>query len=73
MDLASALSSLPHVYERGLRLHLAGVDDASIAAELGLEPEALPSFLRLAHEKLAALLDVPEGARDRLALPSRNT
>ena len=59
MDLASALDELPEVHAAVLRLHRAGTDAAGIAAELGIEVEAVAPLLRVAEAKLAQLLTAP--------------
>lgn len=59
MDLAAALDELPEVHAAAIRLHRAGTDAAGIAAELGIEPEAVAPLLRVAEAKLASLLAAP--------------
>ncbi len=49
------LRRLPNPYSLALRLRDAGVDDDLICSYLTLEPEALPTFLRLAEAKLIAV------------------
>jgi hypothetical protein len=49
------LRRLPNPYSLALRLRDAGVDDDLICGYLTLEPEALPTFLRLAEAKLTAV------------------
>jgi hypothetical protein len=49
------LRRLPNPYSLALRLREAGVDDDLICSYLTLEPEALPTFLRLAEAKLTAV------------------
>jgi hypothetical protein len=44
---------LPEAYTLVLRLRRDGVDAAGIAEQIGIEPEAVPSLLRLADAKLA--------------------
>lgn len=56
VDLPAALEALPEVYARALRLQLDGATDEAIAAELGLDRQAVPSVLRLARDKLVTLL-----------------
>ena len=46
------LDQLPDVYRRYFRLR-DGLDDTTLANELGIAPEALPSFRRIAEAKLA--------------------
>jgi DNA-directed RNA polymerase specialized sigma24 family protein len=55
VDEEAALAQLPEAYAAALRLRARGLSNANIAAELELEPEAVPSLLRLADTKLAAL------------------
>jgi hypothetical protein len=49
------LRRLPNPYSLALRLRDAAVDDDLICSYLTLEPEALPTFLRLAEAKLTAV------------------
>ncbi|MGH3854368.1 MAG: G1 family glutamic endopeptidase [Pseudonocardiaceae bacterium] len=60
MDLASALDELPKAHAAVLRLHRAGTNAAGIAAELGIEVEAVAPLLRVAEAKLARLLAAPD-------------
>jgi hypothetical protein len=55
MDTAGLLGQLPKTYAAAVRLRQQGLDDAAIAAELKLEPEAVRPLLRLADAKLSAL------------------
>lgn len=74
MDRKRARAELPEAYAAALRLRACGVPAPQIAAQLGLEPEAVPPLLRLAEAKLAALVDPrpgdertdPEARADRL-------
>lgn len=59
MERNEGLNRLPGAYADGLRLRESGLDDDAIALELALEPHALAPLLRLADEKLAALLHTP--------------
>jgi DNA-directed RNA polymerase specialized sigma24 family protein len=59
MDLASALTELPEVHAAVLRLHHAGTDAAGIAAEFGIDIDAVGPLLRVAEAKLARLLAAP--------------
>jgi hypothetical protein len=52
MDDPEALDRLPRPYALALRLRDAGVDDALIAESVGVEPEALPTLLKIATAKL---------------------
>jgi hypothetical protein len=54
-DREARLRRLPNPYSLALRLRDAGVDDDLICSYLTLEPEALPTFLRLAEAKLTAV------------------
>jgi DNA-directed RNA polymerase specialized sigma24 family protein len=65
MDLAAALDELPEVHAAAIRLHRAGMDTAGIAAELGIEVEAVAPLLRVAEAKLAALLEAPDPSGKR--------
>jgi hypothetical protein len=49
-----ALDRLPLPYATALRLRDAGIADETIAACVGVEFEALPTFMRVAEAKLAA-------------------
>jgi DNA-directed RNA polymerase specialized sigma24 family protein len=60
MDLASALEELPEVHAAVLRLHHAGTDAAGIAAELGIDIDAVGPLLRVAKAKLTRLLAAPD-------------
>jgi DNA-directed RNA polymerase specialized sigma24 family protein len=60
MDLASALDELPEVHAAVLRLHHAGTDAAGIAAELGIDIDAVGPLLRVAEAKLTRLLTAPD-------------
>ena len=60
MDLTSALDELPEVHAAVLRLHRAGIAAAGIAAELGIEVDAVGPLLRVAEAKLARLLTAPD-------------
>jgi hypothetical protein len=51
----SVLARLPEAYAAALRLRGQGLDEATIAAQLELEPQAVGPLLRLAEAKLAAL------------------
>lgn len=55
MKRDEVLDYLPETYAVVLRLREAGLDDAAIAARLGLEPEAVRPLLQIAAAKLAAL------------------
>jgi hypothetical protein len=56
------LRRLPAPYGRALQLRDAGIEDTLICRYLLVQPEALPTLLRLAEAKLAA-------ARDDLRFP----
>jgi DNA-directed RNA polymerase specialized sigma24 family protein len=60
MDLATAMNELPEVHAKVLRLHRAGTDTAEIAAQLGIEREAVAPLLKVAEAKLASLLAAPD-------------
>lgn len=64
MDLDAALDELPEVHARAIRLQRAGADTAGIAAELGIEFEAVAPLLRVAQAKLASLLEAPDPPRE---------
>jgi hypothetical protein len=52
-----ALERLPAAYAEALRLREHGEADEAIAAQLGIEPEAVAPLVRVAEAKLAALID----------------
>ena len=52
----AAFQELPDLYALGLRLQRSGLGGAEIAGRLGIEPEAVPSLLRLAEAKLARVV-----------------
>lgn len=51
---ADSLERLPLPYATALRLHKAGIADEVIAECVGVELDALPTFMRVAQAKLAA-------------------
>jgi hypothetical protein len=53
---AESLERLPLPYETALWLRDAGIADEVIAARVGVDPDALPTFMRGAEAKLAAAL-----------------
>jgi DNA-directed RNA polymerase specialized sigma24 family protein len=53
---AASLQRLPVPYATALRLHDAGISDEVIAECIGVELDALPTFMRVAEAKLAAAL-----------------
>ncbi len=57
MDRTDAIARLPESYALALRLHDAGVTHAQIAAGFGIEPQSVPSMLRIAETKLAELAE----------------
>jgi hypothetical protein len=57
VDRERALDELPALYAVALRLEAQGSDTALIARAVGIEPEAVTSFLAIAHAKLSGLLD----------------
>lgn len=59
MEPSEAIEQLPETYAEALRLQQAGLED-SIAERLEIAPEAVGPLLRLAHAKLAVLLDPDE-------------
>jgi hypothetical protein len=52
---AESLQRLPLPYATALRLRDAGIADELIAESVGVDPEALPTFMRVAEAKLAAV------------------
>ena len=62
MKPQDALDALPETYAALLRLSKAGLDDATIAARLDLEPEAVRPLLEIAAAKLVALMGADPAA-----------
>jgi DNA-directed RNA polymerase specialized sigma24 family protein len=60
-----ALERLPATHAEALRLREHGETDAAIAAQLGIEPEAVAPLVRVAEAKLAALADPEAGPEHR--------
>jgi hypothetical protein len=56
---AEPLDRLPLPYATALRLREAGIADELIAECVGVDPDALPTFMRVAEAKLAAASDEP--------------
>ncbi|PND54776.1 hypothetical protein CRM90_26105 [Mycobacterium sp. ENV421] len=62
-----ALNRLPPAYSEALRLRDAGLSDELIADRIGVEREAIATFMTLAEAKLAAIAAVVgefDGAKD---------
>jgi hypothetical protein len=57
---AEFLQRLPLPYATALRLHDAGIDDEVIAECVGVDLDSLPTFMRVAHAKLAAAAEAPQ-------------
>jgi hypothetical protein len=58
-DPRRALERLPLPYATALRLRDAGIADDVIAESVGVDLDALPTFMRVAEAKLAAASDQP--------------
>jgi hypothetical protein len=56
---AEFLQRLPLPYATALRMRDAGVADEVIAECVGVDPDALPTFMRVAEAKLAAATEEP--------------
>ncbi|HEX2284586.1 MAG TPA: hypothetical protein VHI10_07125 [Mycobacterium sp.] len=56
---AEPLQRLPLPYATALRLREAGIADEVIAECVGVDPDALPTFMRVAEAKLAAATEPP--------------
>ena len=56
---AEFLLRLPLPYATALRLRDAGWSDEAIAEHLGLDLDTLPTFMRVAEAKLAAVIEAP--------------
>jgi DNA-directed RNA polymerase specialized sigma24 family protein len=54
---AESLQRLPLPYATALRLRDAGMADEMIAERVGVDLDALPTFMRVAEAKLAAATD----------------
>jgi hypothetical protein len=54
---ADSLQRLPLPYATALRMRDAGIADEVIAECIGVEVDALPTFMRVAEAKLAAASD----------------
>ena len=65
MDREAALERLPETHAAALRLRDCGGDNDAIASALGLDGQAVPSLLRIAEEKLAAVLASGEPGDER--------
>lgn len=61
MDRRAALELLPEAYALALRLRDAGAEPRLIAVALDADESAIPTVLRVAEAKLAALLHPPSG------------
>jgi hypothetical protein len=62
MALEDELATMPQAYAVALRLEALGAEPALIAAALGIEREAVPTLLDVAHRKLAEIADVTKVA-----------
>jgi hypothetical protein len=58
-DRAASLQRLPVPYATALQLRDAGIDEDVIAERVGVDPDALPTFMRVAEAKLAAASEEP--------------
>jgi hypothetical protein len=56
---SESLQRLPLPYATALRMRDAGVADEVIAECVGVDPDALPTFMRVAEAKLAAASEEP--------------
>jgi len=56
---AESLQRLPLPYATALRLRDAGIADEVIAERVGVDVDALPTFMRVAEAKLAAASEQP--------------
>jgi hypothetical protein len=56
---AEFLQRLPLPYATALRMRDAGIADEVIAECVGVDPDALPTFMRVAEAKLAAASEKP--------------
>jgi len=51
-----AIEQLPETHAAALRLRARGFDDEAIADALAIPPQGIPALLRVADDKLAALM-----------------
>jgi DNA-directed RNA polymerase specialized sigma24 family protein len=56
MDRERAIEQLPETHAAAIRLRAGGFDDNAIAQALHVQPEAVPTLLEIADQKLAALI-----------------
>ncbi len=56
---AESLQRLPLPYATALRMRDAGIAGEVIAECVGVDPDALPNFMRVADAKLAAVSEPP--------------
>jgi hypothetical protein len=63
MDRAEQLRHLPPAYAIALRLHDVGVEDAQIAAALGVDQECVAALLAVGRAKAARIARLPDVAR----------
>jgi DNA-directed RNA polymerase specialized sigma24 family protein len=56
---ANALRRLPLPYAKALQMRDTGRSDEAIAEAVGVDLDALPTFMRIAKAKLAAELQTP--------------
>jgi hypothetical protein len=57
---AESLQRLPLPYATALRMRDAGIADEVIAECVGVDPDALSTFMRVAEAKLAAASEQPD-------------
>lgn len=69
MNRERAIEQLPETHAAALRLRGRGFDDEAIAAALSLPPEGVPELLRIADQKLAALVAVGSAGPPRPSVP----
>jgi DNA-directed RNA polymerase specialized sigma24 family protein len=62
MEREKAIADLPPALAEILRMRDAGLTADEIAADLGIEPEGVPTLLELAEAKLARALAREEAA-----------
>ncbi len=65
MDRERAVDSLAPVYARALRLAADGWADDTIAADLGIDLEAVAGLLQIGAEKLARAMAEDDAPPDR--------
>jgi DNA-directed RNA polymerase specialized sigma24 family protein len=72
MDQERAIEQLPETHAAAIRLRARGFDDNAIAQALHVQPEAVPTLLEIAEQKLAALIADEPAPQDRVDAGQRS-